>query len=289
MMKRFQAINYSYKQKIGNLEYEAGYVVQVMTAFKKILKERQGISIYLCLDGTPLRNRTLVLDYKKHRESSTGYYPVSALLPMIIKKYPSIQILCAPGEEADSVGASLVYLLRGKVENLEKTTSSLNSFDLEEDPRLVEYVADLNCEEVDIEKIPDEEEIVLCTSDADWFQLLTFPNISIDKSLSCTKIDRTRETPKVVGGVEPHQITAYKSLKGDHSDNLLGVTLKNFNILGYVRSLKDENQFEEDAFSGKETALSKALWEENQYQRAYTNYLLTKLPYTGNLLRINKN
>jgi hypothetical protein len=53
---------------------------------------------------------------------------------------------------------------------------------------------------------------------------LEFPNICIDKTLSLAEIDKSGTTPKSVMEVAPHQISAYKALKGDHSDFFFSLT-----------------------------------------------------------------
>jgi hypothetical protein len=276
VMKKYIATGYKYPQKVGEFTYDAGWVVLLNQGLTKLYQGYPDAKVFYCLDGTPLRHRQLLPSYKTHRKFDPGYYPISAFLPKLRKKFPQVQVLFLPGEEADTVAASLVYLLRGRVTPADMIIGDLNDFAIDQDPRVVENIGSMTYDR--LSSIPVEEEIILCTSDADWYQLLTLPEVFVDHSLTGIKIDRTRETPKIVDNVLPCQITAYKSLKGDHSDNLPGVKLKGFNLLKYVRSIEREDQFEENfSKTGEETELVKLLG--NQYNQVYTNYLLAKLDF----------
>lgn len=285
MIKKFQSTGFSYRQNIGPFEYEAGYVVQTLTAFKKILDDNKNITIYLCLDGSPLRNRILMPSYKIDKDSNglTNYYPMAAFLASVRQKFPRINILFLPGEEADVVASSLTYLLRGLVSQLDKQVGLLNAFDIGEDPKMLRLLGDLKYSQANINTIANDDEIILCTSDADWYQLLAIDKTYIDKSLSLTSVDGERNTPKTVKNVAPHQITAYKALYGDISDGLPGVRIKGFPTLDYIRSLKTANQFETELFTAgyEATELGRLLWKSGQWQQVYVNYLMAKLDFVG--------
>jgi 5'-3' exonuclease len=284
LYKRFKATGYVYTKKEGIVEYNAGYVVQISSALKLIKADNPGVTIYYALDGAPLRARALSPTYKLYRDKSdepTPVYPVYHALNALNAKFPDVKMCFLPGCEADAVAASLVYLLRGMVTPQAIYTSELNAYSLSDDPKLSDHLRMFHGLNNQVAISPTDEEIVLCTSDADWYQLLDLPNIAIDKSLTLTSIDRTKETPGSVGGVKPGQIIAYKVLKGDNSDGIKGLNLKGFKALEYIRSVESSDQFEQEAFTTENHPLFQFLEKTNQQGIAYVNYLLTKLEFEG--------
>jgi 5'-3' exonuclease len=280
MSKKYQAIKYHYEQHVGKFSYEAGYVVLMVQALTRVMTMRPVPTIYFCLDGTPLRHRIIYPNYKIDKSMPVNLYPTSAFLTNLRRKFPAINVCFLPGEEADTVASSLVYLLRDRVMEEDKVIGSLNEYEVEDDPRLMEDTAGLNHRRLAI--TPTDEEICLCTSDADWYQLLEFPNICIDKTLSLAETDKSGATPKSVMEVAPHQISAYKALKGDHSDGLSGVKIKGFDTMEYIRALKSSHAFEDDAFTGGENSLfNKLKTPSEDYNKVYANYLVARLGFAA--------
>lgn len=234
---RFRSVYKFAKVEIGGVKYDTS----VLYGFVRCLKSIPSDDIVIVLDGTPLVSKALLPGYKgnrNHDDQNEGATlstkeVISVLLNMGDILGKTINVVCSPGQETDEVIASIAYEANGPRLVKPGLTSMLFTKDYEVDKRLVKY-KDMDQGEFHVNR---GDTIIIASTDGDFLQLQRFPNTFIDLSLTGKDVSN-KHTSKSTAGMTPEQTILYKSIFGDVSDNLQGVSMsssKKAEVIEYIK------------------------------------------------------
>lgn len=231
--------------------------VSVLAGYIKSLRINPFTDIYIVLDGVPFESINLLPGYKgqRHKEAEDKVSVPKLEVAQFLSKVgtllgKNIQLVCAPGQEADQVISSMVHMATGKLPDRYKFTSKLREFPLQDD-RCLSYLVKGNPTISEL-SLP-QDTVVVGTTDSDMQQLCKFPGVIIDNSTSGRNI-RT-DTAVAVHGLPPAAIPIYKAICGDQSDNVPAIDKvspeKVARMLRSLKTLEDAQAFVVSVTSGQ--------------------------------------
>lgn len=225
--------NFAYKfksvYKFAAMEVSGVKVdLSVVVGFIKCLKSNTADDIVIALDGVPEASNSSLVTYKgtrdKDQEISLGIPKIEVIqfLTKVGERLgKSVKVVCSPLQEADQVISSIVHSVTGNLPPRAQLISHMNTHALDED-RILSY---LSSAKVSVYNPPKTDVVVVATTDSDMKALSRFEQVWIDTSASGAKLEKN-STAKVVDYVNPAAITIYKSIFGDHSDNVKGYPIE---------------------------------------------------------------
>ena len=182
----------------------------VLTGYIKSLRANIFNNIVIVLDGVPLRSKAILPNYKGTRLNSENInlgIPKLEVIKFLTAVGPllgkTINVVIAPGQEADQVISSIAHLAQyDKIPEDYQFLNSISYLPLDAD-KVLKY---LNVPELDMEPYyPIKENVIIATTDSDMAQLQRFSNVYIDTSTSGKAVTDTR-TAKAVQSLNPYAI-----------------------------------------------------------------------------------
>ena len=213
---------YNVNRNISGVQVPVG----IPLGFIRSLKSLVYTDILIALDGVPRMFSTWLPQYKGQRvkEPHEGVgFPRAEMIKMltVLGKMigKNIQVVCAPGQEADQVISSICYLVKYKESPKWRKSTAFNSllFPIKDDYMLSRYAEDSTMELINVDEF---DSVVIGTTDSDMHQLKALGEVYLDSSTSGKGLTFYDSTPAAVCHLPPHCIGAYKAIVGDTSDNI---------------------------------------------------------------------